>query len=103
VRGLVSRPTPESVDALAARGIEYVVLPAPADGEVAAALDATAGLVQASAEDRRTRAWRVDRPLSSEELDGPRSWLRVGLLVLQAVAVLAVLVLCAPTTERSRR
>ena len=36
VQGLASRPTPEAVDALAARGIEYVVLPAPADGEVAA-------------------------------------------------------------------
>jgi GT2 family glycosyltransferase len=103
VRGLASRPTPDAVAALAARGIEYVVLPAPADGEVAAALDATGGLVQASAEDRRTRAWHVDGPLSSDDLDGPRSWLRVGLLVLQAVAILAVLVLCAPTTERSRR
>ena len=83
VQGLAARPTPEAVDALASRGIEYVVLPAPADGEVAAALDATAGLVQASAEDRSTRAWQVDRPLSADDLDGPRSWLRVALLVLQ--------------------
>ena len=44
-----------------AQGIEYVVLPAPADGDVASALDATGGLVQASAEDRSTRAWQVDR------------------------------------------
>jgi hypothetical protein len=103
VRGLASRPTAESVDALAGQGIEYVVLPAPADGDVAAALDATGGLVQASAEDRRTRAWQVDRPLSSDDLEGPRSWLRIALLVLQGVAVLAVLVLCAPSAERSRR
>jgi hypothetical protein len=102
VRGLASRPTPAEVDGLAARGIEYVVLPAPADGEVAASLDATGGLVQASAEDRRTRAWQVDRPLSARDLDGPRSWLRIGLLVLQGVAILAVLVLCAPSTERAR-
>jgi hypothetical protein len=78
------------------------VLPAPADGEVAAALDATGGLVQASAEDRRTRAWQVDRPLSARDLDGPRSWLRIGLLVLQGLAILAVLVLCAPSTDRAR-
>ena len=102
VRALASRPTPNAADALAARGIEYVVLPSPADGEVAAALDATGGLVQASAEDRRTRAWQVDRPLSAEDLEGPRSWLRVGLLGLQGLAILAVLVLCAPSTDRAR-
>jgi len=102
VQELASRPTPDDVDELATHGIEYVVLPAPADGEVAAALDATGGLVQASAEDRSTRAWQVDRPLSSAELDGPRSWLRIGLLVLQGVAILAVLVLCAPSTDRAR-
>ena len=100
VQGLASRPTPEAVAALASRGIEYVVLPSPADGEVAAALDATAGLKQASAEDRSTRAWQVDRPLSARDLDGPRSWLRVGLLVLQGLAIVVVLVLCAPSTGR---
>ena len=102
VRGLAARPTPDAVDALASRGIEYVVLPAPADGEVAAALDATAGLEQASAEDRSTRAWQVDRPLSADDLDGSRSWLRIGLLVLQGLAILVVLVLCAPTSDRGR-
>ena len=102
VQGLAARPTPTAVDELAARGIEYVVLPAPADGEVSAALDATAGLEQASAEDRSTRAWQVDRPLSAQHLEGPRSWLRIGLLVLQALAILTVLVLCAPTTDRGR-
>lgn len=102
VQELASQPTPEAVDQLASRGIEYVVLPAPADGQVSAALDATAGLEQASAESRSTRAWQVDRPLSADDLDGPRSRLRVGLLVLQGVALLAVLVLCAPTTERGR-
>ena len=102
VQVLASRPTADAVDALATRGIEYVVLPAPADGEVAAALDATDGLVQASAEDRSTRAWQVDRPLSAADLDGPRSGLRIGLLVLQGLAILAVLVLCAPSTDRSR-
>jgi GT2 family glycosyltransferase len=103
VRALVSRPTSGVVSELGDEGIEYVVLPAPADPDVSAALDATGGLVAASAEDRATRAWQVDRPLSDHALDGPRSWLRVALLVVQAVAVVVVLVLCAPTTNRRRR
>ena len=91
------------VSGLGDAGVEYVVLPSPADPDVSAALDATGGLVAASAEDRDTRAWQVDRPLSADELDGPRSWLRIALLVLQAVAIVVVLVLCAPTTNRRRR
>ena len=103
VRALASRPTPQVVDALADAGIEYVVLPAPADGDVASALDATGGLVQASAEDRSTRAWQVDRPLDPSAVDGPRSWLRIALLVLQGIAIVVIAVLCVPTSERRRR
>jgi hypothetical protein len=103
VRALVSRPTPQVVDRLAANGIEYVVLPTPADGDVAAVLDAATGLEQASAEDRTTRAWHVGRPLDDSTLDGPTSWLRVVLLVVQAVGVVVVLVLCLPTTSRRRQ
>ncbi len=73
---LLSRPTASSVAALADHGIEYVVMPAPADGTVAAGLDATGGLSAASAEDRATRAWQVERPL--------RAGRRVGSRVLAA-------------------
>jgi GT2 family glycosyltransferase len=103
VRTLASRPTPAVVDVLAESGIEYVVLPAPADGNVAAALDATGGLVQASAEDRSTRAWQVNKPLDPQAVDGPRSWLRIALLVLQAVGILVIAVLCVPTSDRRRQ
>lgn len=103
VQELASRPTPEAVDLLAESGVEYVVLPAPADGDVAAVLDATSGLTQASAEQRTTRAWQVDRPLDGALLEGPVSWLRVLLLVVQAVAILVVVVLCAPTTNPRRQ
>jgi GT2 family glycosyltransferase len=102
VRALVSRPTTEIVDALGASGIEYVVLPSPADGDVAAVLDATTGLVQASAEERTTRAWQVDRPLDAAALEGPASWLRILLLVVQGVGVVVVAVLCLPTTNPRR-
>jgi hypothetical protein len=102
VRALVSRPTAEVVDDLGASGIEYVVLPSPADGDVASVLDATTGLVQASAEERTTRAWQVDRPLQADALEGPVSWLRVVLLVLQGVGAVVVAVLCLPTTNPRR-
>ena len=101
VKALVSAPTPGIVASLGEQGIEYVVLPSPADGRIAAGLDATGGLVQASAEDRATRAWRVDRPLASDTTEG-WSWLRVGLLALQVLAILVALVLAAPTLRKAR-
>ena len=103
VRAMVARPAPRAVDALAEQGVEYVVMPAPVDGRVAAGLDATGGLVQASAGDRATRAWQVARDLDPDALEGERSWSRVALLVVQGLALVVVLVLCAPTTERRRR
>ncbi len=102
VRTLVSSPTPGVVAALGARGVEYVVLGSPADGRVSALLDATAGLDQASAEDRSTRAWRVDRPLDASSVDGPGSWWRSALLAVQGLAILAALVLAAPTVRQRR-
>jgi hypothetical protein len=102
VRTLVSSPTPEVVAALADRGVEYVVLSAPADGHVSALLDATAGLDQASAEDRQTRAWRIDRPLDPSAVEGSGGWWRVLLLVVQGGAIVVALVLAAPTVRRRR-
>jgi len=102
LRALVAGPDKPAVADLAAQGIEYVVLPSPADGNVASVLDATAGLTQASAEDRSTRAWQVGVPVDPDAVDGPRSWLRICLLVLQGIAILVVAVLCAPTTDRGR-
>jgi hypothetical protein len=102
VRALVSSPTPGVVAALGDRGVEYVVLGSPADGRVSARLDATAGLDQASAEDRSTRAWRVDRPLAPSAVEGPGSWWRTALLVVQGLAIVLALVLAAPTVRRGR-
>jgi hypothetical protein len=103
VRALVSRPTPTVVSDLAAAGIDYIVLPEPADGDVAAGLDATDGLVQASAESRATRAWRVGVPINPHALDGPRSAPRVALLAIQGLAIVVVLILCLPTWRAARR
>jgi hypothetical protein len=99
----VSRPTPTVVSGLVAAGIDYIVLPDPADAAVAAGLDATDGLVQASAESRATRAWRVGVPIDPHALDGPRSAPRVALLAIQGVAIVVVLILCLPTWRAARR
>jgi len=102
VAELVTAPAPDAVDALTQHGIRYVVQPAPADGAVATRLDATAGLERASAEDATTRAWQVLREPEPAAVEGPRSWLRIALLVLQAVAIPVVVVLALPTMRRSR-
>ncbi len=103
VRALVSRPTGTVVSDLAKAGIRYIVLPSPADGDVAAGLDATDGLVQASAESRSTRAWQVGVPVDPRAVAGPASVPREVLLVVQGLAALVVLVLCLPTWRVRRK
>jgi GT2 family glycosyltransferase len=103
VAAMVAAPSPEVVADLPGHGIEYVVLPAPAAGSVAASLDATQGLTQASAEDRSTRAWQVDEPVDEDALAGPPVWLHTVLVVVQGLAVLVVVVLAFPTSQRRRR
>jgi hypothetical protein len=103
VRALVSRPTPQIVDDLAAAGIRYLVLPAPYDGSVAAGLDATDGLGQAGTESQATRTWRIETPVDPRAVEGPRSTVRVVLLGVQGAALVAVLVLTMPTLRPRRR
>jgi len=103
VSSLISRPTPEVIESLAAQGIEYVVLPAPADGQVAAGFDATAGLAQASAENPQTRAWHLVPAPTGAFLDGHGSWWRWLLVAIQVFAILSVAVLSGPTTRREAR
>lgn len=103
VRDFVSRPSEDTVRRLAAAGVQYVVQPAPADPAVSAAIDATGGLSQASAQTRRTRAWQLDTPPSASNLHGSTSWLHVVLLVVELVGLVAVVVLSAPTVERRRK
>ena len=97
LRELVSRPTREVVAELAERGVQHVVLPAPADGRPAAQLDAAVGLTQASAENRDTRAWQVDQTPSPDAVTGPGSRLRTALLAFQGLVLVVVAVLCGPT------
>ncbi|WP_435769774.1 glycosyltransferase family 2 protein [Nocardioides sp. SYSU DS0651] len=99
VRALVTAPSPDAVGELSDRGIRYIVQAAPADGAVAASLDATSGLVQASSE-RGTRAWEVTPEPASFTGDG--SWLRPLLLLVQLVAIPVLVVLSLPPLRRNR-
>ena len=101
VATVLARPTSTAVSALGDLGLEWILITAPADGSVAASLDATTGLVQAST-DPGTRAWRVDRPMDPAAVDGPGSAVHVALLVVQGLSLLLVLVLCAPTLRGGR-
>jgi hypothetical protein len=99
IRSLVTSPDPDAVARLADLGILYIVQAAPADGSVAAGLDATTGLVQASSE-RGTRAWQVSPepgPLPSHH-----AWLRWLLLLVQAAAIPVLVVLALPPLRRNR-
>ena len=98
---LLARPTGTVVQDLADLGVEWILMTAPADGTVAASLDATTGLVQASTEPG-TRAWRVDRALAADAVDGPGSWVFVVLLVVQGLGLIVVLVQCAPNLRAGR-
>lgn len=103
IRTLVTRPTEADVAQLADLGIEYVVMPAPADVPLAATLDSAPGLAQASAQDRDTRAWQVALPLADDAVDGSGPWWRTALLILQVLALTVTLVLCGPSRPRSSR
>lgn len=107
---LTSQPTPAAVQELASQGVAYIVLlPAGAssdgvtDGRISSGLDATGGLVAASAEDRRTRAWQVTRSIDGPEVQPRTTWWRSGLIGLQFLGLLVVAVLALPTTERRTR
>jgi GT2 family glycosyltransferase len=102
VQQLATHPTQSVVKAIADAGIEYIVLPPRVDSGVAAAIDASGAVSQASAANRATRAWQLDTSPAGD-FDGHRSWLRIGLLLVQAAGIVLVLVLCLPTTERRRR
>jgi GT2 family glycosyltransferase len=103
LRDLVAGPADGVARRLAQAGIEYVVLPAPADGRIAAVLDATSGLSQASAESRATRAWQVGPAVDPEAVAGPRSWPRIALLAVQGLGLVVAAVLAAPTVRAGRR
>ena len=83
-------------------GLDYVVMPAPVDPQVAATLDAASGMTQASAADRATRAWQFDEAAPDDAIDGEGPWWHPWLLGLQGLAILVIVVLCGPTRRELR-
>jgi hypothetical protein len=101
VGDLVSMPDPKTTADLAGQGVAFIFVPAPVDPALASALDAVPTLASASADDPVARAWRLEEPSSLPAVDaGERAWLRPLLLGLQALVLLVVVVLAAPTRRR---
>ena len=102
VAALVSQPDTDVVGRMPGHGIDYIVMPAPVDPQVAATLDAASGITQASAADRDTRAWQFDEPAPADAIDGDGPWWHPPLLALQILAILVIIVLCGPTRRELR-
>ncbi len=101
VEELLTSSTTSDGTRLRALGVRHVLLTDPADGRLAAVLDATPGLTPTGA-DPGARAWQVDGDDPAPgTVAGPGSPWRVGLLVVQGLVLLVVLVLAAPTIRRA--
>jgi GT2 family glycosyltransferase len=71
VRVLLSQADASDVSRLADLGIEYVVLPQPADPAFVAALDSTVGLSRASTTERQLLGWQLDADVGLVRLLDP--------------------------------
>ena len=102
VGSLAGSPDRQVVEELAGQGIEFVLLPAPVDPGLGAALDAAPGLTAASSGREDARAWRAESEPSfvSPDDEGVGA-VRAALLAVQLLGVVAVVVLAAPG-RRSR-
>ena len=73
LRTLLSHAEPDDVSQLADLGVEYVVLPQPADPAFVAALDGTVGLSRASTTVQRLVGWQLDANVGQVRLLDPGS------------------------------
>ena len=98
VTTLVTAPSPGTVREIEPL-VRYVFAPGPVDGDLAAVLDATAGLQPTAAGGLDGRAWEVQRTgAAAATAEGPPA--RPLLLAAQAVLLLVALVLAAPSRRR---
>ncbi|HET6561090.1 MAG TPA: glycosyltransferase family 2 protein [Marmoricola sp.] len=98
VSDLLAAPGASTLDELAGGGVAYVFAAPPVDPALAGAVDALPGLAPSSAGDTGGRAWRLETPARLEVPEpGELSRLRPLLLVLQALAIVTVVALAAPT------
>lgn len=103
VADLVAGAGEPSVEALAGYGVGYLVAPRPVSPAVQGALDATTTLSRASEGRPGDSAWRVQVPRDLSAVSRAEQPMHSLLLLLQGVAIVAVLVLAAPTRRQERR
>ncbi len=102
VADLATAATADQVAELSGYGVEFLYLPPPTDPDLVGNLDSVSGLSSASAVRPGSRAWQLDADPSREALPAPESSLRPALLVLQGLAIVAVMVLAAPSRKVRR-
>ncbi|MDN5743657.1 MAG: glycosyltransferase family 2 protein [Nocardioidaceae bacterium] len=99
IQSLATAPDADAVADLSRRGILYIVQAAPADGEIAAHLDASSGLERASAPNG-TRAWQITTEPTQKVEHG--SWIRTVLLLVQPLTILVLVIFALPPLRRNR-
>jgi hypothetical protein len=102
VENLATAPEPADVAGLTGLGVAYVYAPRPADIGLVGNLDSVAGISTGSAARPGDRAWQVEAAPTGDDLPSGSDPLRGWLLGLQAVAILVVAVLAAPSRKVRR-
>jgi hypothetical protein len=102
VESLVTAPQPADITGLSRLGIAYVYAPAPADISLVGNLDSVSGVTPGSALRPGARAWQLEAAATDTDLRRRPDAVRPWLLALQGLALLAVVVLAAPTRTRRR-
>ena len=102
VQRLLADPRPDDARRLASYGVAYVYAPAPVSARVSGALDAGAGFSRASASSVDDASWRLQEPASLSAARTGGQPLHLLWVALQALVVIAVVVLSMPTRRRLR-
>ena len=98
IAAVLSEGQPADLDALADLGFGYVMLPAPYDRDVVAALDGLPGLIRSSTDPDLVVGWQLTQPTGPTTVDpgGHRGWWLIG----EGLALLVVIVLATPSARR---
>jgi hypothetical protein len=102
VTDLVTGPRASDIAALARRGVGFVYAPPPADTDLVANMDSVSGVSSGSALRPGSRAWQLEATPTATALHEHPSAARPWLLAAQALVLIAVAVLAAPTRRRRR-
>jgi hypothetical protein len=101
VANLATAPQPADLAALRRHGVAYIYAPAPADVSLVGNLDSVSGVTPGSAA-RGARAWQLEGRPSDAALPRLTDHARPWLLTVQLLAIVAALVLAAPSRKGRR-